>query len=80
MPKCSTEVCGAPDAGDSDTSGFSTAIKRRIGGRFHLFQLREFKRKKSRINVAGMSLCREDSSKFGALSSQAVKKTETIHQ
>lgn len=55
MLKCSTEVRGTTDPGDSDISGFSTAIKRRIGGHFHLFQLREFKGRKRRINVLGIS-------------------------
>lgn len=74
MLKCSTEVCGAADPGDSDTSGFSTAIKRGTGGHFHLFQLREFERRKSRIDVLGISLWREDSSKLGALTSQAARE------
>lgn len=37
MPKRSIEVRGATDSGDSDISGISTAIKRRIGGAISFF-------------------------------------------
>lgn len=64
MLKGSTEVCGATDSGDSDISGFSTAIKREIGGWLHFFQLREEKSSKSRGIFPVLCLRREDSSKL----------------
>lgn len=64
MLKRSIEVRGATDSGDSDISGISTPIKRRIGGRFHFFQLREYKRRENRRMVLVPCVCKEDSSKL----------------